>query len=594
MKNYFGKILRFKKSIICALIVICAVICIFAFKSPEKKSLPVSNTKVVASKNLEKKPAPIASVKFGPFSRKERKELFSIVRKTIQDALDGKKREYPNLSQYKKKWSDKTGVYVTLNLGEKLRGCRGTQKAEKPFLHALVDASYDAAFNDSRFSKLSQEEFNSADFNMSISILGELKEMSFQNEKDIIKQMRPFEHGMLLTDTHDGKSYRGIFLPSVWKKRPEAENFWTGLKRKAKLKSNYWSDTLKVYTFDAEYIQDLDTNIHQDKQRTEMAISALKNLFNDDGSVIYEINLKDGKVADRHHLVRDMGTGYSLSYAYWMTKDPSLKPVAIKFLNYAQTFILKDGNKAFLQEKNGQGKSGAAALLLLSLMYYEKASNDTSFADIRKELANGLVSLFEKDAGIHTSPQNNRTSPYYDGETWLALAVYNSFFPEEKNVAAIMNDLDDTMYKKYYEKYLYSFFHWGSQAASFRYRTTQDKKMLKFLQHQVALYMKSQPIAAKFSTCSYLEGISETADAIRSVDPELYSQIVERMETQVEIPRLLQKQAIEKIKFSENKDTEKYSGLFIQTPKETKARNDVTQHCMISLFKANKVFEEFE
>ena len=600
MKNSLIQKLQSKKIILCifVFIIICISPVIFKACNTKEEVQPVSKqTNIEKNTNKtksNKKASEIKQEKIGPFTRKEREVLFSIVKKTIQDGLDGKEKEYPDLSKFPKKWSNQAGVFVTLNLGEQLRGCQGNENIEKPFLHMLVDASYKAAFEDPRFPKLTQEEFTSDNFNISISILGALKEMSFKNENDIIKKMRPFEHGKLLTDKRkDGKKIRGFFLPSVWKKRPDPKDFWIGLKKKAKLKKDYWSDTLKVYTFSAEYVQDLDAKAVQDKDKINQAIPALKKLFNEDGSLIYEVSLKTGKISDKHHLVRDMGTGYSLSYVYWATKDSSLKPIAVKFLNYANTLLVKDDNKAFIQDKDGNGKAGAAALLLLSLIYYEQASGDQSFSNMRKELANGLISLFEKDVGSHTSPQNPNTSPYYDGETWLALSVYNYFFPEEKNVAEVMNDLDDTMYKKYYEKYLFNFFHWGSQAAAFRYKKTKNEKMLDFMQHQVSLYIE-QSLRPNSSTCAYLEGTSEVADAIRDIDLPLYKKVIERMETQIEIPRLLQKQATSKIKASKNNETERYLGLFVHDPKETKARNDVTQHCLISMLKAGKVFEDFE
>ena len=54
-------------------------------------------------------------------------------------------------------------------------------------------------------------------------------------------------------------------------------------------------------------------------------------------------------------------------------------------------------------------------------------------------------------------------------------------------------------------------------------------------------------------------------------------------------------------KFSLQVALEEYkSGGYISTKvensegKETKTRNDITQHCLISMFKANKVLKEFE
>ena len=59
----------------------------------------------------------------------------------------------------------------------------------------------------------------------------------------------------------------------------------------------------------------------------------------------------------------------------------------------------------------------------------------------------------------------------------------------------------------------------------------------------------------------------------------------------MEIPRLLQKHINPN---GDNSKIQKFSGLFLKKPKEQKTRNDITQHCLISLIKANKVMDDFE
>ena len=59
----------------------------------------------------------------------------------------------------------------------------------------------------------------------------------------------------------------------------------------------------------------------------------------------------------------------------------------------------------------------------------------------------------------------------------------------------------------------------------------------------------------------------------------------------MEIPRLLQKHISPN---GDNSKIQKFSGLFLKKPKEQKTRNDITQHCLISLIKANKVMDDFE
>ena len=115
--------------------------------------------------------------------------------------------------------------------------------------------------------------------------------------------------------------------------------------------------------------------------------------------------------------------------------------------------------------------------------------------------------------------------------------------------------------------------------------------MIGFLQHQVDLYMKQQRISAQFSSCSYMEGLAEAADALKDADLPLYMKIVERIEIQAEIPRLLQKK---KLSEDDSKETKKYVGLFLENSEKNNARNDFTQHCVILLLKADKVLNEFE
>ncbi|MDD9992165.1 MAG: AMMECR1 domain-containing protein [Rhodospirillales bacterium] len=45
---------------------------------------------------------------------------------------------------------------------------------------------------------------------------------------------------------------RGVFLPSVWERFPDAAQFVDQLKRKADVAPDHWSDSLRVSRFTAE------------------------------------------------------------------------------------------------------------------------------------------------------------------------------------------------------------------------------------------------------------------------------------------------------------------------------------------------------
>ena len=542
--------------------------------------------------NIQKntKAEPVVSMKkLGPFSREERKILFDLIDKTIEDGIAGKPIHYPDLKNYPEKWREKRGVYVTLNIGEKLRGCLGTQKPKKPFVHALIDAAHDAAFKDDRFDKLTMEEFKNPEFNSYISILGPIQKMSFNTEKDIIDALVPFQTGAILS--YEEK--RGLFLPSVWKKRPKPADFWSRLKRKAKIKEDFFSPNFVVEHFLSEHVRPLETTAKMDKKRIDTALSAFKHMFNKDGTITYTVNFKNGKVTVPGNTVREMGSGYGMAFAYHTLHDKSLQPLLENFLKYADSISQQEGNKAFVVDPKGKIKAGSTALGLLALLYYEKESGDTQFATLREQWKNGLLSLFERGEGISASPTDPTKSPYYEGETWLAFAVYNEFYPEDKEIDQAVSELNEIMYKRYVSEFKYNFFHWGTQAAAKQYALKKTPLMRDYLVKQISIYLNDVEIGAGSSACSYMEALGEAAPLFKG-EP-LFQSIIDRIENQLEVPRLLQKKPIDR--YEEGKVPENlkpYVGIFLNNYNKLETRNDITQHCLIAMLKANKALEEFE
>jgi len=544
------------------------------------------------TKNIQKSTKNEANTqidKIGPFSRAERKILFDLIDKTIEDGLAGKPIDYPDLKNYPEKWREKRGVYVTINIGEKLRGCQGTQQPEKPFIHAVIDATHRAAFSDPRFDKVTMEDFKNPEFNTYISVLGPFKEMAFKTENDIINSLVPFQTGAILSH---GKK-RGIFLPSVWKKRPSAENFWKRLKRKAKIKDDFFSPDFVIEHFLSENVRPLEKTAKMDEQRIDKAVTAFKNMFNPDGTITYIVNFENGEIKHSGNTVREMGSAYGMAFTYYSTHDKSLKPLLERTFKYAESISQKDGNKALVVDPKGKIKAGSTALALLGLLYYEKESGDTQFATLREQWKNGLLSLFERGEGINTSPTDSKKSPYYEGETWLAFAVYNEFYPEDKELDEAVSELNEIMYKRYVSEFRSNFFHWGTQAAAKQYALKKTPLMYDYLVKQVPLYIYDVKMRPNSASCSYMEAMAEAAPLLKK-EP-FFLDLIERIENQLEIPRLLQKIPLDnhaKGKTPENLTP--YLGIFLNRSHELETRNDVTQHCLIAMLKANKVLEEFE
>lgn len=142
---------------------------------------------------------------------------------------------------------EKRAAFVTLTIAGNLRGCIGRLEACRPLAEDVAENACAAAFDDPRFEPLSQEEFPRTEIH--ISVLSPPEEMEFSSEADLLEQIRPGVDGLILQD--GGR--RGTFLPSVWEELPDAELFWMHLKMKAGLPTTYWSDTLRVFRYTAEY-----------------------------------------------------------------------------------------------------------------------------------------------------------------------------------------------------------------------------------------------------------------------------------------------------------------------------------------------------
>jgi len=136
--------------------------------------------------------------------------------------------------------------FVTLNLDGRLRGCIGSIIPHRPLVIDVVDNAWKAGFGDPRFPALKAEELDR--ISVSVSILSTPRPMTFADEADLVRQVRPDIDGLIM---HDG-SRRGLFLPSVWSGLPKAEAFVTQLKRKAGLPTDHWSDTLRVSRYTTE------------------------------------------------------------------------------------------------------------------------------------------------------------------------------------------------------------------------------------------------------------------------------------------------------------------------------------------------------
>jgi AmmeMemoRadiSam system protein A len=142
---------------------------------------------------------------------------------------------------------EERATFVTLTIGGQLRGCIGMLGACRPLAEDVAANACAAAFEDPRFPPLTKKEFEKLEIH--ISVLSSPEELTFSSEGEVLNQIRPGIDGLILQDGY----HRGTFLPSVWGELPEKSAFWAHLKLKAGFPANYWSDTVRVFRYTAEY-----------------------------------------------------------------------------------------------------------------------------------------------------------------------------------------------------------------------------------------------------------------------------------------------------------------------------------------------------
>ena len=193
--------------------------------------------------------------------------LLSVAAKAIQNNLVNKPPLRINLASFPQDLQDNGACFVTLNKNDKLRGCIGSIQASRPLVTDVAENACKAAFQDTRFAKLSAPEMVESDISIHISVLSPQSPISFSSEENLISQLRRGSDGLMLVEGER----RAVFLPVVWKSLPDQNTFLRQLKRKAGLSEDYWSDSIKVFRFIACSVNSqnfpIGTNLWKTNQR---------------------------------------------------------------------------------------------------------------------------------------------------------------------------------------------------------------------------------------------------------------------------------------------------------------------------------------
>lgn len=174
----------------------------------------------------------------------DQKTCLQIAHESIKHGLQKSSALHVITSNYSAELQQKLASFVTLHKNGELRGCIGALEAYQPLINDIAEHAYSAAFQDPRFPALQDNEYEQ--LNVEISVLGKPEPMTFENEEDLLQQIRPDIDGLII----EYGVNRGTFLPSVWEQLPDKKDFLNHLKMKAGLPQQWWDNAVKISRYE--------------------------------------------------------------------------------------------------------------------------------------------------------------------------------------------------------------------------------------------------------------------------------------------------------------------------------------------------------
>lgn len=132
--------------------------------------------------------------------------------------------------------------FVTLERDGELLGCIGSLEPQRALWRDVVRNALSAAFDDPRFPALTSDALEGV--SVEVSILSPLEELEVTSPEEVAGHLRPGVDGLVLV----AEGRRGTFLPDVWDKIPDPQEFVRELVRKAAWKDP-WSDGARAWRY---------------------------------------------------------------------------------------------------------------------------------------------------------------------------------------------------------------------------------------------------------------------------------------------------------------------------------------------------------
>ena len=171
--------------------------------------------------------------------------LVKTARKAVTEFLSNGNRMKLE-SDLKEKFSFNSGVFVTLNNPDGLRGCIGFPMPEKKLSHAIVEGAIAAATEDPRFPSVKTNELN--DIVFEVTVLTPPVEIDVSDPMEYLEKIKVGRDGLIIRHSFSS----GLLLPQVpveygW----NVEEFLQHTCEKAGLSRDTWkNESVKIEKFE--------------------------------------------------------------------------------------------------------------------------------------------------------------------------------------------------------------------------------------------------------------------------------------------------------------------------------------------------------
>lgn len=180
-------------------------------------------------------------------TQNEQKRLLIIARQALENAVRGEPLAEIDLEKLPLALQKPGASFVTLTIQGRLRGCIGALDAYQPLAHDVQEHAAAAALQDFRFPSVQPAEL--PHIRIEVSALTPRIPLDYDGPQDLVAKLRPKVDGVIL---QDGKK-KATFLPQVWEKLPDPEEFLSHLCMKMGAPEDLWrKKPLNVYIYQVQ------------------------------------------------------------------------------------------------------------------------------------------------------------------------------------------------------------------------------------------------------------------------------------------------------------------------------------------------------